>query len=96
MCFFRRKYPAQYKAEVERLSDDLLRIGNIEDFLSERPGGIFDKDCRHIRAREIGERFYEIGGIPLMEDRVKWITKKGSKNLGAHLEACWRSIAGLF
>jgi len=36
MCFF-RKYPAEFKAEVERLSADLLRIGNVEDFLSERP-----------------------------------------------------------
>ncbi|NMA12303.1 MAG: hypothetical protein GX933_03835 [Chloroflexi bacterium] len=95
MCFF-RKYPAEFKAEVERLSADLLRIGNVEDFLPERPGGIFDQDCRHIRAREIGQRFYEIGGIPLMEDRVKWIAKKSGKNLGAHLEACWRSVAGQF
>ena len=96
MCFFRKKYPAESKAEVERLSDELRRIGNIEDFLSERPGGLFDKDCRHIHAREIGQRLYEIGGIPLMEDRVKWVTKKSGKNSGAHLEACWRSVAGQF
>lgn len=94
MCFFRKHYPAKNKAEVVRLTEELFQIGIKEDFLSERPGGLFDKNCRHIRAREIGQRFYEIGGFPLMEERVKRVAKKNGKGNGAHLEACWRDVNG--
>ncbi len=96
MCFFRKSYPSQFKNEVERLTQDLIQIGNKEDFLSERSGGPFDQNCRNVRAREIGERFFTIGGIPLMEETVKKISKKCSKESASHLEACWRLIGGKF
>ena len=96
MCFFRKKYPSQYKDEVERLTEKLGAIGLKEDFLSERPGGLFDKNCRNVQGREIGQRLFEIGGVPLMEDRIKKISKKHGKELGAHLEASWRDIGGVF
>ncbi len=96
MCFFRKLYPSQYKTEVERLTQDLITIGNREDFLSERPGGAFDQNCRNVRAREIGQRFFDLGGIELMENRLKRVAKKGGKVAASHLEACWRSIGGLF
>ena len=96
MSIFHKAYPSRYKAEVERLTEALIQIGEKEDFLSERPGGIFDQNCRNIQAREIGNRLFEIGGIELMEDRIKQISKKDGKEIAAHLEACWRAIGGIF
>lgn len=92
MCFFKRLYPSQYKDEVNRLLDNLESMGKKEDFLSERPGGQFDSNCRSVRGREIGQRLYDIGGVPLMEDTVKKISKRCGKDVGAHLEYCWVRI----
>ena len=47
-------------------------------------------------SREIGNRFYEIGGTRLMEDIMKKISKKIGKDGLSHLEACWRLIGGEF
>ncbi len=98
MCFsfLFPKYPREFKAEVERLTENLISIGKKEDYLSVRSGGPFDQNCRHKDAREIGNRFFEIGGIPLMEDRVRLIRRKVSKEGAAHLEACWRAVGGIF
>ena len=96
MFLFRKSYPSQYKQEVERLTKDLVQIGKKEDYLSERPGGAFDQNCRNIRAREIGVRFHEIGGTRLMEDIMKKIAKPVGKEAVSHLEACWRLIGGEF
>ena len=89
---FSELYPSQYKAEVKKLTEELFEIGKRDDFLSERPGGGFDSQCRHVRAREIGTRMSEVGGIPLMENIVKKVSKKCGKELAAHLEFCWLRI----
>ena len=98
MCFsfLFPKYPREFKAEVERLTENLISIGKKEDYLSVRSGEPFDQNCRHKGAREIGNRFFAIGGIPLMEDRVRLIRRKVSKEGAAHLEACWRAVGGIF
>ena len=93
MCFF-QKYPHEYKQEVKNLTDELIKIGKTDDFLSERPGGQFDVNCRHIRAREIGTRLSEIGQTPLMESIVKTISKKCGKDIGGQLEFAWNGING--
>lgn len=90
------KYPREFKDEVNRLTDTLISIGKKEGYLSERSGGPFDQNCRHKQSREIGERLFQIGGIPLMEDRVRLIGRKVSKEGAAHLEACWRAVGGIF
>ena len=58
MCFsfLFPKYPREFKAEVERLTENLISIGKKEDYLSVRSGGPFDQNCRHKGAREIGNR----------------------------------------
>ena len=56
---------------MNRFLDELAQIGKTDDFLSERPGHPFDRQCRHIRTREIGERIFEIGGADAMEWAVK-------------------------
>jgi hypothetical protein len=89
---FSKPYPSHSKVEVERLIEELIRIGKTEDFLSERPGGAFNRESRNIRAREIGKRLDEIGGLPLMEYVNRRIRRKLGKNMSWHLEACWRDI----
>lgn len=84
--------PREHKDEVNRLINELVDIGKREDFLSEHPGGPFDRYCRHARAREIGERIHEIGAEELMEKIVKKISKKCDKTAAAHLESCWFRI----
>jgi hypothetical protein len=60
-------------AEFRTLIDELTVIGAKEGFLSFKPGGRFNQQCRHIRAREIGMRLNMQGGSGLMRkvyDRV--------------------------
>ena len=92
MWFFSKPFPRQHSDEINRLIGELIQIGQKEDFLSERPGGQFDRECRHIRTREIGERIFEIGGADSMEWVIKKISKKIGKDLATHLEACWNRI----
>jgi hypothetical protein len=89
---FTKPYPDHAKQDVERLIDELVRIGKTDDFLSERPGAGFNRDCRNIRAREIGQRFNEIGGLALMEYANRQVRRKLGKNLSWHLEAAWKDI----
>ena len=90
--FGSRLYPARLKPEVDRMIDDLVRIGKNEDFLSERTGGSFNSQYRHIQARDIGKRLDEIGGIALMEHAQKRVRKKLGDNLAAHLAYAWTDI----
>jgi len=89
---FTKPYPEHARQDVERMLEELLRIGKTEDFLSERPGGSFNRECRHIRTREIGQRLDEIGGLELMEYANRHVRRKLGKDLGWHLEAAWKDI----
>lgn len=85
-------FQSRDKAEVNRLVDELIRIGIKEDYLSEHPGGGYNLQCRHIRTREIGLRLSDIGGLPLMiwvYDRVR---KKAGKTPASHLEYAWQDV----
>ena len=84
--------PATNREEVDRLLDELLRIGKTDDFLSERPGGPFNVQCRHVRAIEIGKRLNQIGGEKLMEYSLRKVRKKLGKTIYAHLEYAWDEI----
>ncbi len=77
------------KQEVSKLYKDLIRIGQKEGFLSERPGGAFNIQCRNTRAREIGQRMYSLGGVALMDYIMRKIRKPLGKELSSHLEYCW-------
>lgn len=90
--FFNKPFPDHARKDVERMLEELVRIGKTEDFLSERPGASFNRDCRNIRAREIGVRLDEIGGLALMEYANRYVRRKLSKNLSWHLEAAWKDI----
>ncbi len=92
MLFGKRPYPPQHQQQVEKLLEELQRIGAKDDFLSERPGGQYNLQCRHIRAREIGVRLDEIGGLELMEYAQRLIKKKTSAEMADHLGYCWTDI----
>jgi hypothetical protein len=85
-------YPLENKAEVRKLIDELIQIGKVDDYLSEKPGSPFNAQCRHIRARHIGKRLHEIGGLPVMEYAQHQVKKKLGKELSAHLEYAWTEI----
>ena len=88
----KRPFPADRKAEIERMTADLVRIGEREDFLSERSGGSFNAQCRHVGAIAIGKRLNEIGGLELMEYVLKRVRKRLGANLAAHLSYAWTDI----
>ena len=90
--FGKNLVPSGLKPEVNRMIEDLVRIGQKEDFLSERSGGAFNAQCRHNRAREIGERLNQIGGFELMEQIYKKIRKRLGQQLAAHLSYSWTDI----
>ena len=77
MDLISKPYTAQHQQEVEKLIAELVQIGKRDDFLSERPGAGFNSQCRDIRARAIGKRLDEIGGLPVMEYVEKWGGREG-------------------
>jgi len=77
---------------VDELVDQLISIGHKEDFLSERPGGEYNGQCRHRRTREIGEKLNAIGGIDVMWLAFERVRKKVGRQLGDHLEYAWGGI----
>ena len=90
--FGKAPYPPGMKSEVDKLINELLLIGEKEDYLSETPGGAFNIQCRHNRTRQIGKRLNEIGEFPLMEYVYRKVRKKLGNNLGEHLEYAWSDI----
>lgn len=84
--------PSDKKSEVKKLMKDLTRIGQTEGFLSERPGGGFNVQCRNIQAREIGKKLHDIGGVELMDFVMRKLRRPLGKEQFAHLEYCWAEI----
>jgi len=82
----------EQRREAERLIDALVGVGRTDDFLSERPGGQFNAQCHNVRARAIGKRLHEIGGLPLMMAAYRKVKKRLGANMGAHLEYAWDKI----
>ncbi len=78
------------ESEIDALVDEMVVIGKTDGFLSLEPGGHFDEECRHIRARKIGTILNEKGGLDLMLKvgyRVR--ARLGSSST---LEVCWGYI----
>ena len=87
-----RKLPSDKKREVNRLLDELVKIGKTDDFLSVTPGGQFNVRCHHVRTRKIGERLNEIGGLELMQAARSHVRRKLKDVLAEHLDYCWQDI----
>ena len=78
--------------EAEKLIAELIDIGRKDDFLSERPGGLFNSQCHNIRARAIGRRLNEIGGLELMQVARERVRRKLKMNMASHLDYAWTDI----
>jgi hypothetical protein len=89
---FNPPYPRSEKQTVDQLIDELLKIGEAEDYLSEFPGGRFNRRCRHIRAREIGESLDQLGGFPLMDFVYDRVRRKLGAQLADHLDFAWFGV----
>lgn len=87
-----KPFPSSQTKDVERLLNELLRIGNESDFLSERPGGGFNGNCRNIRAREIGKQLDEMGGLELMQWVHRQVRRKMGRAMAEHLEYAWDEV----
>ncbi|MEA5077176.1 MAG: hypothetical protein VB013_01280 [Anaerolineaceae bacterium] len=85
-------YQSRDRNEVERLLNELVQIGIHEDYLSERPGGSFNIQCRNVRTREIGKRLSELGGLNLMNWAFTKVKKRAGKALASHLEYAWEGV----
>ncbi len=84
--------PAQDRPQVAKMIDDLIRIGQNEGFLSERPGGSFNIQCRNTRARETGKQLHNLGGVKLMDFVMRKLQRPLGQELCSHLEYCWAEI----
>lgn len=89
---FSKPYASQHQQEIDRLIAELIQIGKRDDFLSERPGGGFNVQCRHVRAIAIGKRLSELGGLPVMEYVYRRVLRKTSRTLGEHLQYAWDGV----
>ena len=80
------------REEAQTLIKELIEIGRKDDYLSEHPGGQFNAQCHHIRARAIGRRLNEIGGLPLMQSAREAVRRKLKMTMASHLEYAWATI----
>lgn len=90
--FKTKPFPPEFTTEVNELINELIEIGEKEDFLSVVPGGSFNAQCRHVRSRRIAERLNGIGGLDLMQFAFNQVSKKTGKVLASHLEYAWADI----
>jgi hypothetical protein len=84
--------PSGDKPEVEKLLEELTKIGKQDDYLSERAGYGYNSQCRHIRSIAIGRRLNEIGGMDLMVWMHKKIKRRLKMQLASHLEYAWDGV----
>ena len=87
-----RSLPQEQKREVERLLKELIKIGQLDDYLSLQPGSPFNIRCHHTGARRIGERLNQIGGLELMQAARGHVKQKLQPVMAEHLDYCWQDI----
>ena len=75
--------PPSRGTELSGFVSELNSIGLGEGFLSFKPGGKFNQQCRHIRAREIGMRLNMMGGSSLMRKVYERVDCPKSRQLAA-------------
>jgi hypothetical protein len=80
------------RQEVDKMTAELIQIGRMDDFLSLSPGGAYDVQCHHRRARDIGKRLNELGGVDLMISIRQRIQRKLKATLAEHLDHCWKGV----
>lgn len=83
---------SQRAADLTPYVDELTLIGAKEGFLSFTPGGRFNPQGRHIRAREIGMRLNMMGGSSLMRKVYERVECQNARQLAGAWEEIgdWR------
>ena len=78
--------------DLKPFVDELALIGSREGFLSFTPGGRFNPQGRHIRAREIGMRLNMMGGSSLMRKVYERVACPNARQLSGAWEEIgdWR------
>ncbi|NLN70502.1 MAG: hypothetical protein GX142_06945 [Chloroflexi bacterium] len=87
-----RALSSEQKREVNHLLENLVKIGQLDDYLSTSPGGQFDIRCHHVEARRIGLKLHQIGGLELMQAARAHVNRKLKAVLAEHLDYCWQNI----
>jgi hypothetical protein len=87
-----RELPPADQSEVKKLFAELVKIGELDDYLSLKPGSPFDIRCHHVRARKIGSQLNEIGGLALMQAARAHVKRKLKAVIAEHLDYCWQDI----
>jgi hypothetical protein len=77
--------------EIDTLVDELVHIGQTSDFVSD-PGGAFDHNGCHKRAREIGMHVNKMGGAHVMQAVWYRVTAVLGPERGRSLEIAWGFI----
>jgi hypothetical protein len=90
--FLRIPCPPEKRVEVENLLAELIKIGQDDDYLSERPGQGFNSQCRNVRSIQIGKRLHEMGGLALMEWARFKVKRKLKAKIADHLDYAWDRV----
>lgn len=86
-----KEQPSKLGPEVDTFVDELVKIGQSSDFVSD-PGGMFDGNGCHKRVREIGMQLYKRGGTHLMQAVWYRVTAVLGQERGRSLEIAWGFI----
>jgi hypothetical protein len=90
--FLQMPCPQPKRPEVENLLAELIKIGQTDDFLSERPGAGFNSQCRNLRSIQIGQRLHSMGGLALMEWARFKVKRKLKAQIASHLDYAWDHV----
>lgn len=77
--------------DIDDLVTELIGIGQESDFISD-PGGIFNRNGQHARAREIGATLNIMGGIKLMQAAYYRVSATLGPTRARSLEFAWAYI----
>ncbi len=81
---------------IKAMIEELIEIGRNDGFLSTAPGGNFNEDLHHKKAREIGKKLYDQGGKDLMKDVCKAVHFAVGPVQGRELEYAWNRIGNWY
>ena len=80
------------RLDAENLLAELIKIGQSDDFLSERPGMGFNSQCRNLRAIQVGQRLHNLGGLALMDWARFKVKRKLKAQIAIHLDYAWDGV----
>lgn len=79
---------------IEQLTEELIKIGKNDGFITTEPKKKFDDQLRNIRAHEIGEKLYQRGGLELMLKVFRKTAQQVGDEQSSFLRFAWQGIGG--